>query len=186
MRVDGRQAEVGRERRRLPRLGDDEQHAARQRDAHEELLLGGRVGDFDERLESWKQASSVVAENGLNPSWSRDAPAPRRSSAAVGAPAPRPAEWGGAACQLPTCKAHADCSGHGVCASGVCACAAGRHGANCTVADCPKGCSGHGECDEESGACACADGWGGADCATPPACPGGGVGRSSQPLSDGP
>jgi tenascin len=90
-----------------------------------------------------------------------------------------------------------DCSGHGACRNGTCACAAGWHGLLCATSDnhyraaklqqqqawraqllaqlCPNNCSAHGACMD--GACYCARGFSGVACAeleppsAAPACP---------------
>ena len=56
-----------------------------------------------------------------------------------------------------------DCSGHGVCAGGICSCSPGWKGVDCaTKSFCPNNCSGHGTCVQSQ--CACGPGWSGDDC----------------------
>ena len=69
---------------------------------------------------------------------------------------------------------HAECSGRGSCASGLCSCEAGYYGHDCSrdgrdhtvrASSCPGGCSGHGACISGN-TCACIAGYVGAECAT--------------------
>ena len=55
-----------------------------------------------------------------------------------------------------------DCSYHGYCNNGTCACKIGFSGVDCSEGGCPNSCSGHGAC--EGGKCLCAAGWEAADC----------------------
>jgi hypothetical protein len=62
------------------------------------------------------------------------------------------------------------CSGHGICAQGVCECNAAYWGVDCALRKrCPKGegglkCSGHGACVAHEAACVCEAAWSGPAC----------------------
>ena len=76
------------------------------------------------------------------------------------------------------CKSSTDCSGHGDCVAGSCACALGWTGRDCRFDSCPEGtpvrrrpdgashghCSGNGLC--LAGRCSCTEGYTGDDCST--------------------
>ena len=56
-----------------------------------------------------------------------------------------------------------DCSGHGVCAEGLCTCYNSYYGTDCSKrSTCGDQCSAHGKC--VGSYCACSDGWFGRDC----------------------
>ncbi|EKX53654.1 hypothetical protein GUITHDRAFT_47948, partial [Guillardia theta CCMP2712] len=58
-----------------------------------------------------------------------------------------------------------DCSGHGVCSSGVCQCDNLYGAVDCSMKEsCPSGCSGHGTCNEHNAKCTCSPGWSGDAC----------------------
>ena len=71
-------------------------------------------------------------------------------------------------CQQVPCPR--SCSGHGVCAQGVCECYAAYWGVDCALRKrCPKGegglkCSGHGACVQHEAACVCEAAWSGPAC----------------------
>ena len=71
----------------------------------------------------------------------------------------------GKACELLSCVHKNDCSEHGICNNGTCACNAGWGGVDCATEvypDCPLGCSGVGEC--KKGKCFCPPGYYGDAC----------------------
>ena len=60
-------------------------------------------------------------------------------------------------------KCPKDCSGHGVCAEGLCTCYNSYWGTDCSKhSTCGDGCSAHGRC--AGSYCACSEGWFGRDC----------------------
>lgn len=75
--------------------------------------------------------------------------------------------------EFASCSPH-HCKDHGRgCANGVCDCAVGYEGIDCSIVvgcDQDSFCSGHGLCDDEKQACQCFDGWEGPDCGTEVLC----------------
>ncbi|XP_037070344.1 teneurin-m-like, partial [Pollicipes pollicipes] len=80
-------------------------------------------------------------------------------------PAPAEVRLVLAAGDVATLRCPADCSGHGTCHLGVCACGPEYSGDDCATSVCPVLCSNHGTYG--GGRCHCDDGWKGAECDLP-------------------
>merc|ERR1711907_46207 len=75
--------------------------------------------------------------------------------------------WSGFDCSIKSCPN--DCSGHGYCDNGTCACVPDWGGDDCSVPQCIRNCSDNGPCI--NGSCWCKPGYGGLDCSLK-TCPG--------------